>query len=210
MEHITGYVPETIFHRERLYADVEAFAIEHKLEQTLLALPFAKASHQNQYRKGKEHLPFIYHPLTVARQAISLGFVEDELIAAALLHDVCEDCGLAAHELPVNERTQQAVAYLTRSPSPYKHSDSFLKEYYDGISKDRIAIIVKLLDRCHNLSEMAAAFSKLKQLSYIRETEQWIYTLINHLEEDYPEYRSRIFLIKYHIYSVVESIKNNL
>lgn len=199
-----------IMHREHLYSEIESFAIQNQMSQTLQALPFAKASHQNQYRKGKEHLPFIYHPLTVAWQAISLGFLEDELIAAALLHDVCEDCGLAANELPVNERTQQAVQYLTRSPSPYSHSDSFLKEYYDGISNDRIAMIVKLLDRCHNLSEMAAAFSKRKQLSYIRETEEWIYTLINHLESDYPEYQNRIFLIKYHIYSVVESIKNNL
>lgn len=58
------------------------------------AIMFATACHANQHRKGTK-IPYIIHPLEAGTIAASLsnkdGQVDQEIICAAILHDVCED-----------------------------------------------------------------------------------------------------------------------
>ena len=70
--------------------------------------------------------------------------------------------------------------------------------------------MVKLLDRCSNVSGMAAGFTKSGMIRYIKGTEKWIYPLLQQTRELYPQYSNQIFLIKYHLTSVVEAIKHQL
>lgn len=60
-----------------------------KNERMFRAVEFAAKAHRGQYRKGTQ-VPYIVHPLGVARTLIELGCDEDVVIAA-LLHDVVED-----------------------------------------------------------------------------------------------------------------------
>ena len=77
--------------------------------------------------------------------ALALGLEEDDLLSACLLHDVCEDCGVKPEELPVNKETREAVRLLTK-PEGFHKTEKEYQTYYDGISKNRIAIMVKFLD----------------------------------------------------------------
>lgn len=61
------------------------------------AIEFAAAAHRGQYRKGTR-LPYIMHPLNAARCLLEAG-CEDELVAAAILHDVLEDTETTIEEL---------------------------------------------------------------------------------------------------------------
>ena len=143
----------------------------------------------------------------VSCHALGLGLDDDNLISAALLHDVCEDCGVSPEELPINEEIQKAVALLTRNPVPLSNSEAEHQHYYKGISENKIAVLVKLLDRCNNVSGMAGAFSPDKTAKYIKETQKYIYPLFQIAKAHYPEYSNQLFLIKYHMASVVESLK---
>lgn len=122
--------------------------------------------------------------------------------STALLHDVCEDCGVKINELPVNDTTKEAVALLTKDDETDEES------YYQKISGNPIATMVKLLDRCNNISGMAAGFSKEKTVEYIKETEQFFYPLLQKAKSEYPMYSNQLFLIKYHTSSVMEAIKH--
>ena len=82
------------------------------------------------------------------------------------------------------------------------------KEYFEAISKNEKACVVKLIDRCNNVSTMAGCFSRKKMLEYIVETEEYILPLAGVLKNQYPEYSDLAFLLKYHIVSVLEAIKN--
>ena len=62
------------------------------------AFRFAAAAHEGQQRRSGE--PFITHPAGVASICAGLR-LDEQTIAAALLHDVVEDRDL---ERPVNER----------------------------------------------------------------------------------------------------------
>ena len=195
---------DRLFDEERMYAYIEAYAAENHLEQTMRVLPYARGKHNGQFRKGKDKVPYIYHPLLVACQALALGLDEDDMVSAALLHDVCEDCDVAPEELPVNPATQKAVALLTKV---YTGEKLDKKAYFSAIAENEIAVMVKLLDRCCNVSGMAAGFSREKMLEYIEETEQWFYPMIQSAKAAFSERSNALFLLKYHISSVVETIK---
>ena len=61
------------------------------------AAAFAERVHRGTFRKGTT-IPYIVHPMETA--VIVSGFTdEEEMIAAALLHDVVEDAGVTGEEL---------------------------------------------------------------------------------------------------------------
>lgn len=55
------------------------------------AVSFAADRHKNQIRKGLGKIPYINHPIQVAKLLSDFGEEDDELIISALLHDVIED-----------------------------------------------------------------------------------------------------------------------
>jgi myo-inositol-1(or 4)-monophosphatase len=61
------------------------------------AAEFAAKAHAGMMRKGSP-IPYIYHPMEVAL-AVSQMTDDEELIAAAYLHDVLEDTATSAEEL---------------------------------------------------------------------------------------------------------------
>ena len=54
------------------------------------AVKFATQAHAGQKRKGT-NLPFIIHPLEVA-SIVAAMTTDEEMLCAAVLHDVLEDC----------------------------------------------------------------------------------------------------------------------
>lgn len=187
-----------------MYTYIKNYATAKQMNQTIKALPYSHEQHRGQYRRGQDEIPYIYHPLMVACHALALGLDDDNIVATALLHDVCEDCGVKVDELPVNEEIQKAVALLTKDKS------ISAEKYYERITQNEIATMVKLLDRCNNVSDMSAGFTKDKLCEYMIETEKWYYPLMKRVKEKFPKYSNQIFLIKYHISSVLESIKHQL
>ena len=201
---------DRFFDEEYMYIYIEKYAVLNNMKQTIKALPYARKMHEGQFRKGKTKVPYIYHPLLVACQAISLGMDSDDLIAVALLHDVCEDCDVTPDELPVGDMVKEAVSLLTKTETYDSKSYECKKIYYSAIAKNALAVMVKIMDRCNNISGMAGGFTKKRMAEYIEETEVWFYPMIENARKDYPEYAKALFAMHYHIMSVVETIKHLL
>ena len=209
---VTSNVSDRIFNETKMATYVSAYCNAKSLFQTRRALAFAKEKHQGQFRRqghSHEKIPYISHPLTLTCHALALGLEDDDLLSACLLHDVCEDCDVEIGELPVNDTTKEAVRLLTKQKD-YKKTDENQKAYYDGIAKNRIALIVKLLDRCNNISNMANCFSDRHMAEYIKETQEYINPLMDIGRDAYPEYSNQFFLIRYHMNSVVEALRHHM
>ena len=71
------------------------------------ALEMAREAHAGQIRNGSGGMPYIDHPVAVAELLAEHGF-GDEVLAAALLHDVVE-------ESEIERRRGRASASATRS-----------------------------------------------------------------------------------------------
>lgn len=191
------------FDIDTMYDFIATLAEQHNLQATVNALPFAKEKHEGQMRKGAAGVkqPYISHPLTMACHAIAMGLQDDDLLATILLHDVVEDCGVSAASLPVNRSVQNAVLLVTRQEGESKG------KYYSQIGENPIAAMTKLIDRCHNVSQMSLAFSREKLWKYIRETEEYILPMLQASKEKWPEYTNQYFLLEYQICSALDSVK---
>ena len=194
-----------MFSSEKMYTYLRGYATGAKMHETLKALTFARMHHNGQKRKSGD--PYIVHPLTMACNALSLGIRDDEIIATILLHDVCEDCNVCFQELPVNDRVRNSVALMTFQVMSGETKDTAKNRYYNLILQDRAATITKLLDRCHNVSSMAGTFSTEKLKAYIEETRQYVLPLLRKAKTIYPEDSDILFVLKYHITSVVDSVE---
>ena len=195
----------SVFNSEKMYTYIRGFANGSNMPQTLKALSFAREKHSGQLRKSGD--PYIVHPLTMACNALSIGIREDEVIAAILLHDVCEDCDVSLEELPVSDAVRHSVGLLTFTVMDGETKEIAKNRYYNLILQDRPATLAKLIDRCHNVSSMAGTFSKEKLKAYIEETRQYVLPLLRKAKAQYPADSDVLFILKYHITSVVDSIE---
>ncbi len=186
------------FDSGRMYTFLKGYALGADMPNTLQALVFARKAHEGQTRKSGE--PYIVHPLTMACHAITLGIDDDEIVAACLLHDVVEDTDRDVSKLPVTDAVIDAVNRLTHEKGEP------LEPYYRLISLNRIASVVKLLDRCDNVSTMAGVFTREKCLDYIRETRDYVLPLLRNVKDAWPQYSDLAFVLKYHIYSVIDGL----
>ena len=57
---------------------------------------------------------------------------------------------------------------------------------------------------------MATAFSREKMANYIDETERYIIPILDNVKYQYPEFNTAAFLLKYHMRSVLETLKHVL
>ncbi|MCX6751562.1 MAG: HD domain-containing protein [Candidatus Nomurabacteria bacterium] len=118
------------------------------------ALCFAAQKHDGQYRKG-DSIPYIVHPIQVAF-GVSKYTNDQEIIAAALLHDVLEDCvNVSVHLLrkEFGNRTALMVNELSYKKTKKKKTWKERKKIYlskiKRASKD--ALIIVAVDKMCNL-----------------------------------------------------------
>ena len=196
------------FSPEHMYTYVKAKAQVEKMKQTLAALPLMREKHSGQFRDGIAQVPYVVHPLTLACHAMAMGLVDDDVIAAALLHDVIEDTDTRPDEMPVNDRVREAVCLV--SYNTYEGNKNDIKPlYYANIRKNPLASLIKCIDRCNNLACMADGFTKEKMKSYVVQTEQYIVPLLDIIKE-VPEYNNAAWLLRYQIITMLETYKRLL
>jgi len=119
------------------------------------AINIAVRSHYNQKRKGTE-LPYIVHPIDVMRRVAYWGMTDQEILAAAVLHDTLEECAknkVAETEFCIRQScgkiVLRIVQALTHNPSKQTKA-----KYIESFSnKSKVVIIIKLADRLCNLND---------------------------------------------------------
>lgn len=152
----------------------------------------AEALHAGQTRKGNGR-PYIEHPRAV--MAAMRGPGHDSItLAAALLHDVLEDCGISAAILCRFLIEDQADSGLSGGAKPVDAAmvaelvwqcTSLDKEFpvlktlkraeRKEIQRRRLhyvshqAVLIKIYDRCHNLSDMKGTDIDFQRL-YLEES----------------------------------------
>lgn len=202
---------EQLYSVDHMFTRLKTIAELSGFNETYKALYYIKDQHGGQYRKKLKYsdakIPYIIHPLMMACHAQSMGLNDDKLLAAILLHDVCEDCGIAPEALPFSEEIQEAVALLTKRFDRMLSKEENETRYYDALKQNRLAALAKVIDRCNNVSTMAGSFDDKILAGYIDETETYVFPVLSAIKQTWPEYNNAVFLIKYQMLSVLESLK---
>lgn len=124
------------------------------------ALRVSARAHHNQTRKASD-LPYFQHPSSVALFLARCGFDDDELLAAAVLHDTIEDTHCTVESLTAD--FPEPVVRLVQECSEDKTDDSGEKIPWRIRKESHIAIActaspsaraIMLADKLHNLGSM--------------------------------------------------------
>lgn len=175
----------------------------------------AEKMHDGQLRKSGEK--YFIHPIAVAKILAEIGMDEDT-IAAGLLHDVVEDTPYSESDLI--EEFGEEIAILVDGvtklgsivfQSKEERQAENLRKMFLAMSKDIRVIIIKLADRLHNLRTINY-MSEQKIIDKCRETLEiyaplasrlGIYTIKFELEDIALKY-----LDKDAYYNLVEAVKS--
>ena len=196
---------KAIYNWEHMKTYVKTTAKNLGLTNTLKAVKFAEEAHMGQKRKRSD-IPYIYHPLNLACHALSLNITDDAIIAACLLHDVVEDCGVTYEELPVNDETKELVRLLTCQKTTPENRSTVLRDYYAQIATNPKAALIKCIDRTNNITTMSGGLSRDRIFRMIKETEEYYPRLIEVLKEE-VEYSNAAWLLKYQMESLLDVYK---
>ena len=146
------------------------------------AYNYAKEKHEGQLRMSGE--PYFNHLICVAYEVAKLK-TGPSTIAAALLHDCIEDCGVSKEEFikEFNEEIFELVDAVTKIGNlEFKDEKEYLAENHRKIflamAKDIRVIVIKLVDRLHNMRTLQFQPPE-KQKSISKETLE-VYAPIAH------------------------------
>ncbi len=144
------------------------------------AVKFATEAHTGQYRKGNK-VPYIVHPLGVAKILTKLGYPE-EVVVAGVLHDTVEDTPVTYED--IEENFGKKVAELVRGASEPNRSDSWEKRKQHTIDYLKTApidiVVVTCADKLDNMLEFQENFAVdgdaiWSRFNSPKEKQQWYY-----------------------------------
>lgn len=125
------------------------------------ALEKARSAHEGQVRNGSGGMPYIEHPVRVAALLDEHGYGE-EVLAAALLHDVIEDSDTTLDEL--REKFGDVVAGLVGSMTDDESIDDYRQRKVEH--RERLAaapaeaMAIYGADKLTNSSTLRAAYAE--------------------------------------------------
>ena len=180
------------------------------LTQTLKVMDLLRKAHGSQERRSRHGFGTTYmvHPLTMACHALAMGLRDDDIIAAALAHDMVEDAHMKPDDLPVNDRVREAVRLVSKNQYDPNERD-WEDRYYENIRKDPLASLVKCLDRVNNLAGMADAFSRKRMAEYAAETDKYYPALLDVIKKE-AEWNDAWWLLRYQMMTMLEAFKRLL
>lgn len=154
-----------------LINEVETYLAPEEVEFVQSAYEYAYLAHDGQKRKSGE--PYIIHPISVSLRLAKLNLPAD-LIAAGLLHDTVEDCGIEVED--IRDQFGEVVALLVDGVTKLKqielkavgggthsrrHADDREQQRIESLRKmfvtagdDRRVLLIKLADRMHNVETL--------------------------------------------------------
>ena len=121
------------------------------------AVSLAREKHQGQFRKDGSD--YITHPLRVCLLLLEVGGLDSpDLLCAALLHDVVEDCkgwDLDRMEAEFGPRVRSIIAEVTEDKGlSWEERKQAAIDHVPHLSPE--ALLVKGADKLHNLSSLLA------------------------------------------------------
>ncbi len=159
---------------ETLLEKAKEYLPADKLALVKAAYEFASRAHEGQVRKTGE--PFLEHPVQTAMILAGLQ-LDATTLAAALLHDVLEDCGVPLSEVeakfgPEVSRLVDGTTKLGKlswrgdGESRQESQAQNLRKMLLAMAQDLRVVFIKLADRLHNMRTLGVlAPEKRKQVA---------------------------------------------
>lgn len=182
---VTGFDIEAVIRRASEYLPADRIPLVRE------AYEFAAECHDGQTRQTGD--PYITHPLEVTAMVAGLE-LDASALAAALLHDVQEDCGVPNEVIAQKfgdeiARLVDGLTKLDKLPMHFSATDrprdsaqaQNLRKMFLAMAEDIRVVLIKLCDRLHNMRTLWAFKNVDKQHRIALETKEIYAPLANRL-----------------------------
>ncbi|MBI1957056.1 MAG: bifunctional (p)ppGpp synthetase/guanosine-3',5'-bis(diphosphate) 3'-pyrophosphohydrolase [Candidatus Niyogibacteria bacterium] len=176
MSDLANLAPQTLLDWEAYRRELDRIA-EHRyssVEYELIrrAFDYAADIHREQLRFSGD--PYLTHPIAVSLTAAAYT-LDAPTIAAALIHDTVEDGGsLADVRKRFGDEVAQLVDGVTKVDKIHYHgaerAAESMRRMFFAVAEDVRVIILKLVDRLHNMQTLWAHPAPEKRLRIATET----------------------------------------
>lgn len=197
---MNSYQKMRLLLRERL-SGLKAF-------NAVKALNYAETIHTG---TRKDNItPEFQHQLEIAAYLFTLQetIIDIETVMiCTFLHDSIEDIEIITHK---SISDMFGVSCANKILLLAKKGNGFYKDinyYYNELSLDRDASLVKGADRLNNISSMLGVFDNIKIISYIDETRNHVLPMLKQSRKLFPEQKNAYENIKYSINSHINPIE---
>jgi len=128
------------------------------------ALELARQAHLGQLRRGSDGRPFAEHPIAVAEMMVK-HHLGDEVVAAALLHDVVEksDTSLEAVRERFGEIVAELVEAMTEDESIESYEERKKEHRWRVASAGPAALAIFAADKLTNVMLLREAYSLIAE-----------------------------------------------
>ena len=160
--------------------------VTRKVDTKLIMKAYNLAAEKHKDQKRGSGEPYIIHPLNVAYILAEIG-LDDNTIAAALLHDVVEDTDITQKDLTdmFGSEISEMVAGVTKLSTiqfatvEEKQVENYRRMFL-AMGKDIRVILIKLADRLHNMRTLKY-LKRDRQIANAKETLELYAPLANRL-----------------------------
>ena len=152
---------------------------------------------------------YFNHCIDVANTLISFYIRNEDVICAALLHDIVEDVdGFTKKVLSqmFNENVANLVMMVTKDPNINYKKDGNLEKYIKNISKNPYASVIKTADRMHNMMTLQERSLESRNKKAI-ETEIYYLPFFKYCRKTYPRYENLFYAARSQTEPLIFEIK---
>lgn len=152
------------------------------------AVRYATEAHCTQIRKSNPVLPYIVHPIDVMNLLLKAGVKDEEVLAAAVLHDTVEDTSVTEADLKTEfgSAIAQLVMHCTDDKSLDKVTRKRLQiEHATSIPYE--AALIKVADKVSNLQYLAQSRPENWTADVIRGYIYWSYAVTERIRTRFRE-----------------------
>jgi (p)ppGpp synthase/HD superfamily hydrolase len=195
----------------------------HEFEKSRIALrewargkewfDVVRAMHEGEIlHSGKRkdgYTPEFAHQIWIANHLRTLRLNDEDrrvVIIAAFFHDSSEDKNVPNSEI-VLKYGQNVGDIVDRMTKTFRGVDVPTATYFSRLAEQGLAILLKGVDRLHNLSTMHGVFDRHKQENYIAESLEWHLPMIRLGRNRFPEYEDAYQNVKQSLMSRISLIR---
>ena len=150
------------------------------------------------------------HCIIVCLTLLNHGIYNEDIICAALLHDIVEDVQdytVKTLEIMFNKEISTMVDLLTKKPGVDYHITDNLKSYLDGIESNVGTVLIKTADRMHNMLTLKNKSLASKYKKSI-ETEKFYMPRFKSWRKMFPRYEDLFLDARNSIEPLIFELKN--
>ena len=171
------------------------------------AIEYAARAHREHYRKGTK-IPYIIHPISVAKILIEYDCAE-ELIVAGILHDTVEDTDVTLEN--IRKSFGDKVASLVKAASEPDKSDTWENRKRHTIESLKTAPMEVLLltcaDKLDNIRSIKEDYERFgesvwKRFRRAKDSQNWYYSALADLFLSRAEGEPAVTLFRQFCYEV--------